>query len=147
MRVTTWNGPTEQLFIVVDDDQSSWTLPTRNAEPVEGSRPPEKALVATACTDTIAGEVAPEPPEDGPLDGSGRFICTSTGWNERLDCGMSICPFCRTVAEPEPIVDIPATVNDGVNTDRCIDTVTSPAFVIDRARARCHQWCDHRDRK
>ena len=26
--------------------------------------------------------------------------------------------------------DMPAIVNDGVNTDRCIDTVTSPAFAI-----------------
>ena len=80
-------------------------------------------------------------------DESGRFTCTSTGWNERLDCGMLTSPVGLTVAEAEPVVDIPAIVNEGVNTDRCIETLTSPAFAMLRARARRQHRSHHGHRE
>lgn len=128
VRVTTWKGPTGQLFIVGACDQSNSISPATNAAPLAGSMPPSKSLVATACTLTTAGELdADELDEPGE---SGKLTWTSTGWNERLDCGIVIRPFGVTVAEAEPMLDMPATVNVGVNTDRCIEMVTSPASAM-----------------
>ena len=87
--------------------------------------PPVKSLVGSTWTETVALEVV-APVVD--VVGSGSAICTSSGWNEMLDCGIVMRPFDCSVALPVPFVATPATVNVGVNTERRIATLIVPGF-------------------
>ena len=77
--------------------------------------------------------------------GGGRLIVTLTGSKSRLDFGILISPFLPIVAAAAPVVDIPATVNVGVYTERSSEIRSAPGIGDDGARTRRDQRSDNRD--
>ena len=100
-----------------------------NAAPFPGSSPPLKSLVATARTVAVVGAGPGAGAAGSAGGGCGRSMFTTTGSKVRLDFGILMRPFFSIVAAPRPVVRMPASVNDGVDTVRFISTSSTPGFA------------------